>query len=170
MGYDTTFGQRHIDQANDQGEEYGLASEKEKNKQESLMQNRMAKSQNFSITKAKAKDKNSRVPLDGDAKEGSLGFMKYCGSCHGLSADSRGDRKRGPALGLVYGSWTGGDAYFLNYTKYLSYSKSLWSVDTLMRMMKEPNSVVQGMNCGLHDTLLNKENDGKRRLDDENIR
>ena len=142
-----------------------------KNKAETMALMRNTKATSYSMTKAKEQDLVDDIPIDGNSKAGSLTFMKFCAGCHTLSADSMGQKYNAPALGLIYGRLAGADRGYLNYSLALVHSRKLWTMGSLMTMMKEPDDCIPGLRCGIPRIHLNKQDsNGKRRLDDEIIR
>ena len=136
MGYDFGFGQRHVDSANQNQEWWDGLDTKYKSEIGRKAQSSRGKSRQFSMTKAKGQDQSDGVPEDGNIKEGSISFMKWCAGCHGLETDSTGKKNQGPALGLVYGRLAGGDQGYRNYSTSMVQSTALWSISTLMKMME----------------------------------
>ena len=53
--------------------------------------------------------------------------MKNCSSCHGLSANSKGLKSSGPALGIIYGKKVGSDTYFPYYSYGMATSQYIWN-------------------------------------------
>ena len=172
LGYDGIYDQDefylyHHKRLEDEKETSGRLQRKAKN----MAMVRNSKATQFSLSRAKEQDLIDDIPVDGNSKNGSFTFMKFCSSCHMLTADSTGQKLNGPSLGLIYGRLAGADRGYLNYSSVMVQSRKLWSMGPLMKMMKEPDDLIPGMKCGLTKAHINKQDEqGVRRLDSFNAR
>ena len=100
------------------------------------------------IKGAKKRDKllKRSLPIDGDVKKGSEGFLRYCSSCHSVNYKNTESNLTGPFLGNVYGRIVGSQ---LNY----KYSKGVerrffrWNRNTLYNFILNPDEYLNESRC-----------------------
>ena len=100
------------------------------------------------MSKKQDKARMAQLPIDGDVKRGSEGFLRHCSTCHSVNIDSNAKPVSGPFMGSVYGRITGSSQGFA-YSTAIERRFLRWNRDTLNQFILAPQTLIADNKCGI---------------------